>query len=206
MKFYTNNILFEIVPFSETVIAEDHKQVLGYVSVEQIFEYYELVRSNKVRGTASFVFKVVDYQAACESFKKHFFFIEAAGGIVQKDNQLLFMRRMGKWDLPKGKIEAGEDTETAAVREIEEECNVKAKIIHKLGETWHTYTANRQNILKCTHWYQFVCLEDKDMKPQREEGIDSIEWINATQVQEKVMADTYPSIREVYRLYMNLKK
>ncbi len=39
-----------------------------------------------------------------KEFKKLFRIIEAAGGIVNKPNgDTLFIRRLGKWDLPKGK-------------------------------------------------------------------------------------------------------
>ena len=53
--------------------------------------------------------------------------VEAAGGVVfNQDQHVLWMYRLGKWDLPKGKLEKNEKFETAAVREVEEECNVKA--------------------------------------------------------------------------------
>ena len=43
--------------------------------------------------------------------------IEAAGGIVLNANQeMLWIKRLGKWDLPKGKIEIGESREAAAIR------------------------------------------------------------------------------------------
>ena len=55
-----------------------------------------------------------------EDFTHMFKVIEAAGGLVKnKNNELLFIRRMGKWDLPKGKIEKGESLEQAALREVE---------------------------------------------------------------------------------------
>ena len=49
--------------------------------------------------------------------------IEAAGGVVKNPaDELLFILRLGKWDLPKGKIEKGEKIKEAALREVEEEC------------------------------------------------------------------------------------
>ena len=42
--------------------------------------------------------------------------VEAAGGVVSnKNGEILFIRRMGKWDLPKGKIEKGESLEQACL-------------------------------------------------------------------------------------------
>src|SRR3989344_3434394 len=43
------------------------------------------------------------------------------------------------WDFPKGHIEIGEDSESAALREVEEETGVKAKIIDKVGQTQYFY-------------------------------------------------------------------
>ena len=60
-----------------------------------------------------------------KDFFKQFDLIEAAGGIVQNDqNQMLFIYRLHKWDLPKGKVEKGENFEQAAIREVEEETGV----------------------------------------------------------------------------------
>ena len=56
-----------------------------------------------------------EYQALLEQFT----YIRAAGGLVFNDaNELLMIVRRGKWDLPKGKVEAGEDVVTAALREV----------------------------------------------------------------------------------------
>src|SRR6056300_898378 len=46
-----------------------------------------------------------DIENAMEKFKKSFELIEAAGGKVQNnDGEILFIYRLGMWDLPKGKI------------------------------------------------------------------------------------------------------
>lgn len=53
-------------------------------------------------------------------------FILAAGGLVKNtEDQWLLIFRLGKWDLPKGKLENGETPEAAALREVEEECGIK---------------------------------------------------------------------------------
>src|SRR6185295_6515260 len=46
--------------------------------------------------------------------------IESAGGLVlNESNELLMIYRNNKWDLPKGKVEKGEEYDTAALREVE---------------------------------------------------------------------------------------
>jgi 8-oxo-dGTP pyrophosphatase MutT (NUDIX family) len=48
--------------------------------------------------------------------------IEAAGGMVlNTQGDVLMIYRRGFWDLPKGKIDPGESTETCAIREVQEE-------------------------------------------------------------------------------------
>ena len=46
--------------------------------------------------------------------------IEAAGGLIKKENKFLFIYRNGNWDLPKGKIENSETPDDAAIREVRE--------------------------------------------------------------------------------------
>ena len=60
-----------------------------------------------------------------ESFKNNFELIIAAGGKVSNtEGKVLFIFRLGKWDLPKGKVEANETFEASAIREIEEELSL----------------------------------------------------------------------------------
>ena len=68
-----------------------------------------------------------------KKFNQHYKIIEAAGGAVVKDKKLLAIYRLGKWDLPKGKMERGESKEESAIREVEEECGISGlKIIKEL--------------------------------------------------------------------------
>lgn len=66
-----------------------------------------------------------DLERLKQLFFKQFVVIEAAGGIVQNTNkELLFIYRLGKWDLPKGKMEKGEHPDECALREVTEETGV----------------------------------------------------------------------------------
>ena len=83
-----------------------------------------------------------------KDFSDNYKVIEAAGGLVfNQKNEILMIFRNGKWDLPKGKLEAGESVESCAVREVEEECGVSdLKIIKKLKDTflWDSPNTNKQ--------------------------------------------------------------
>ena len=61
-----------------------------------------------------------------KSFIANIRIIKAAGGLVKNgEGQYLFIHRLGKWDLPKGKVEENEKMKEAALREVEEECGIK---------------------------------------------------------------------------------
>ena len=133
-----------------------------------------------------------------KAFFKHFTLIEAAGGIVQNDNkELLFIYRLDKWDLPKGKVEKGEDLENCAVREVEEETGVtNLTVRNKIGETYHTYNAFGKHFLKTTHWYYMTCSSEQSLVPQTEEDIAAIKWVKTKNIKEP-MSNTYPSIKDI---------
>lgn len=138
-----------------------------------------------------------DKKAAKEKVKSIYSLIEAAGGVVVNEkNEVLWMYRLGKWDLPKGKLEKNEKFKTAAVREVEEECNVKAKLTSKICTTYHTYTHKNQLVLKKTKWYLMQEMQPSNLHAQVEEHIEKVEWQSLTQMN-KSLTNTYSSIRYV---------
>ena len=138
-----------------------------------------------------------------KAFFKQFTPIEAAGGIVQNDKkELLFIYRLNKWDLPKGKVEKGEDLQTCAVREVEEETGATNLTVHdKVGETYHTYNAFGKHFLKTTYWYFITCPAEQNLVPQTEEDIAVIKWVKIKKMQEP-MSNTYPSIKEIIAKFL----
>lgn len=133
-----------------------------------------------------------------ELFSKGFKQINAAGGVVvNQKNEVLFIYRLGLWDLPKGKAEKGESIEETALREVEEECSISPlEIIKPLTPTFHTYRLKDKIVLKKTYWYQMKYQGNKSPEPQHEEDITKAEWITVDNI-EKVTKNTYPSIKEV---------
>jgi len=151
-----------------------------------------------------FVIRPHNYKEAKANFMSLFKVINAAGGIVVKDDQVLMIYRLKKWDFPKGKLDKKESFKNAAVREVEEETGLKVALSHKVCTTWHTYTFRKKRILKCTKWYAMDCLSDKKMAPQKEENIDKVEWFTKRQIK-KALSDSYNSIRFVWESYLDLK-
>jgi len=133
-----------------------------------------------------------------ELFSNCFKRIDAAGGVVfNAKNEILFIHRLGVWDLPKGKAEKGETIEETAIREVEEECSISPLEITKpLNSTYHTYALKGKLILKKTYWYQMSYQGGETPQPQLEEDITEAAWIAINKVSETTQ-NTYPSIKEV---------
>lgn len=129
-------------------------------------------------------------------FKRNFKIIEAAGGaVLNPDHQLLMIYRLGKWDLPKGKIELGEPREMAAIREVEEETGVpRPQIFGILPTTYHIYPLNERLVLKRTYWYAMRIPNGFDfLVPQLEEDILDAAWCSPGEIEE-YRKNTYGNI------------
>lgn len=131
-------------------------------------------------------------------FRRGFRRVAAAGGAVTDgQGRLLGIHRLGRWDLPKGKVEEGEAIDVAAMREVREECGVeRLKIVRPLCETWHTYPRNGEQHLKCTHWFLMEGSAEEQLTAQAEEDIDAVKWLGREEVA-VMRRDTYPSLLPV---------
>lgn len=126
--------------------------------------------------------------------------IEAAGGLVKNQrDEWLVIHRNGVWDLPKGKVEKGENIIDCAVREVAEECGIQEpRIIKGVHPTYHTYTLNGQRILKKTRWYLMESDDTSELVPQREEGITDVRWVNSNELL-ALTKDSFGSIQDVVK-------
>ncbi|MCT2561704.1 NUDIX hydrolase [Chryseobacterium herbae] len=143
-----------------------------------------------------------------KEFEKLFRIIEAAGGLVSNpQGELLFIKRLGKWDLPKGKMEKGESREESAIREIEEETGLKdVELVKFINTTYHIYIErNGEKILKCTHWFEMNFNGEDTSKPQIEEGITEVAWKNTAQIEDEVFPSTFQNIKLIVNDFWNLK-
>lgn len=165
-----------------------------------IDKFMVFLKQNSVKKLEEITFSVDDYEAVIVDIKKDYTIIKAAGGLILNEGEVLMIWRLKKWDLPKGKLDKGEKPKEAAIREVEEECNIKVKLGKKICHTWHTYKQNGRRILKKTYWYRMYCVDDANMKPQLEENIEDIKWMNEVELRE-ALYNTYPSIRDVFRHY-----
>ncbi|PZP52307.1 MAG: hypothetical protein DI598_00955 [Pseudopedobacter saltans] len=128
--------------------------------------------------------------------------IIAGGGLVLNANQeLLMIYRLGFWDLPKGKWEEGETIEECAVREVEEETGIAGIVLEKLiGLTYHEYfnKYTQEDVVKETHWFLMTIPDLQELTPQISEDIQKAEWIPLKNVPEKLSL-AYPTIQEIVK-------
>lgn len=139
-----------------------------------------------------------DLEKLKKAFFKNFITVEAAGGIVMNsDKELLFIYRLGKWDLPKGKIENKEMFEDCALREVTEETGItNLNLKKKTGETYHVYDDFGKHFLKVSHWFYMTCTGKQVPVPQTIENITEVKWIKTKDLK-VTMDNTYPSIKDI---------
>ena len=223
MRIFINDIPFRIISQSKTVnlgtynmiISQindniDFTELKGHILIEHaplrlIDSYLQQLKAGDNRKIDTLTFHVDNFKEATELVKSKYTIIRAAGGIVEKEDKILMIFRLKKWDLPKGKIDNGEKPKKTAVREVEEECNIKVKLIDKVCNSWHTYKRNGKNILKKTIWYSMKCLDDSNLKPEIRENIEEARWMDIIEVK-NALYESYPSIRHVIRKYYDYKE
>ncbi len=161
-----------------------------------ILEIVEEIFSNKLLGICIIC---SDLKQCWKQFKKSFKIQKAAGGkVINKVNEVLFIYRFNKWDLPKGKLNKGEPKKVGAIREVEEECGIENLIIEKkLETTYHIFKRNNKTILKITYWYLMKTDFDGQLVPQTEEGIEKVVFKTNSEIT-KALDNTYENIKLLF--------
>lgn len=210
-KIYVNNL--------PIVLADSSFSNYNYYDKDELqFQYEETADLTSVLQYAKYhpearriILTSPNLDMLKDEFFRHFKLLHAGGGLVfNKANELLMIYRNDRWDLPKGKLKAGEDIQEGSLREVIEETNVQhAKIIKKVvfpylkqEVTYHTYMIGKTPILKATHWYVMHTLEEEDLRPETEEGIEKVEWVSIDTLGDE-FSNTYATIKDVINAALN---
>ena len=192
-RLFCNNKMLVCRNFFEHFLENDiDKSKLS----SQLFENMsDKIKNWLENGEENLYIDDVDNDILAAVLKDIFKFAPAAGGLVLINKSIVAIERNGKADLPKGHIEKNEQTDIAAMREVEEETAIKnLSIIKQLPSSHHCYLLNGQWTLKKTSWFLMKSDDDFKPKPQEEEGISRVYLINEDNVKD-FLENTYPSIR-----------
>lgn len=124
--------------------------------------------------------------------------IDAAGGVVEDERgRVLMIYRRGRWDLPKGKRDEGEEIDECAKREVSEETGLqRLQLADKVCDTYHIYAQKGQQLVKTTSWYSMKGTSADKLSPQAEESIQEARWISRDELG-PIAFKSYEAIREV---------
>lgn len=196
--FLFNKALIFVSPEELAALKEDVPHFHFRDQADLLQRYRNLVNDGNERKLLYVVAE--DPEKVWKLFSSGFENILAAGGVVRDPmGRTLFILRHNRWDLPKGKVEEGEDISEAAEREVEEECGVGIdRNEGHLMDSYHIYQAQGVEFLKRTSWYLMRVEEPQEPVPQVEEGITQVVW-KAEDEQGDVERNTFASILEVMR-------
>lgn len=189
----------------------DDKKILVTNTLKKTYKKKYRIFTLKDLSVEAFVKKIDGYKSGkflfyidspdpLKEFEKAFTLIQAGGGVVRNpQGRILFIKRRGKWDLPKGKLEIGEDISECAQREVEEETGVKGLfVLGKRVVTYHIYKQDQRWYLKETHWYNMYSDGLEDLRPQKEEDIEVCAWKKPKKLK-KLLKNSFSSLREVFK-------
>jgi 8-oxo-dGTP diphosphatase len=121
--------------------------------------------------------------------------IRAAGGVVLHEGRVAIVHRPrhDDWSLPKGKLDAGESWEQAAVREVEEECSLRCRLDDELTTSRYTVGGRPKRV----RWWRMSVVEDLGFAPNEE--VDQLRWASPEEAAQML---SYKADRELLSIAM----
>lgn len=134
----------------------------------------------------------------------------SAGGVVIKKGskgpngsegtKVLVTQHSGHkgWEFPKGHLEAGESSEQAALREVQEEAGVVAKVLEKADKIEYFYWENKQKVLKTVVYFLMEYVGEGKATTAYE--VMDMAWLPIDEVEARL---TYKDSKELWRKIKN---
>ncbi len=100
--------------------------------------------------------------------------VRAAGGVILRDGKICLAHRprYDDWSLPKGKLDPGETFERAALREVEEEVQLRCVLDEELPSARYRDNKGRSKLVR---WWRMSIVEDLGFRPNEE--VDEVRWL-----------------------------
>ena len=122
--------------------------------------------------------------------------VKASGGVVWRRADrgvqvaLVHRPRYDDWSFPKGKLDAGESWEEAALREVEEEIGLRCRLGHELPPTSYHDGKGRAKVVR----YWMMEPLDGEFVPSHE--VDEVRWLTPAEADRLL---SYEHDRELLR-------
>ena len=125
--------------------------------------------------------------------------VQAAGGLVVRRQggllQIVVVHRpvQHDWSFPKGKLEAGETLEVAALREVREETGMTCELLRFIGHTEYVDRKGRQKTVA----YWIMAATAGSFSPNDE--VDELRWLHLDEASRLL---SYPRDQELVAVLM----
>ena len=124
-----------------------------------------------------------------------------------RGKKILFIKKNGRWEFPKGRLKKGANRKKTAVREISEETGIKKKhlnIIMPLIPTHHHNKISGSTVVKETSWFLIEYLGDpkKRLIPEKKEGITKCKWFTLDELV-LMLKDSRPLVHYLLGFVLN---
>ena len=117
----------------------------------------------------------------------------SAGGVVVDDRgQFLLirardLRNRPVWTLPKGTLAAGETSEQAALREVQEETGYRCRVVRELEVVTYWFQRDGQRIKKTVSWFLMHPLEKVG---DHDHEVDEVAWAEREEALRRLRYDS----------------
>lgn len=131
----------------------------------------------------------------------------AAGGVVWRTRLdggpvevlLVHRPRYDDWSLPKGKVDAGESLEEAALREVEEETGVRGRLGADLGEVRYVDSRGRDKLVR---WWAIRAEDVPERLAAADPAeVDEVRWVALDEAAGVTRYDTDRTVLDRFRRY-----